>query len=36
MLLEILNTIDSAVWGPWLLILLLGVGVLFTIRLGLI
>ena len=36
MLLEILNTIDSAVWGPWLLILLLGVGVMFTLRLGLI
>lgn len=36
MLLEILNTIDSAVWGPWLLILLLGVGVIFTLRLGLI
>ena len=36
MLLEILNTIDSAVWGPWLLILLLGVGVMLTLRLGLI
>mgnify|MGYP000311553414 FL=1 len=36
MLLEILNQIDSMVWGPWLLILLLGTGVLFTIRLGFI
>ena len=35
MLLEILNTIDGAVWGHGLIILLLGVGV-FTIRLGLI
>ena len=32
MLLEI----DSMVWGPWLLILLLGTGVLFTLRLGFI
>ena len=36
MLLEIFNQIDSMVWGPWLLILLLGTGVLFTIRLGFI
>ncbi len=36
MLLEILNQIDSMVWGPWLLILLLGTGVLFTLRLGFI
>ena len=36
MLLEILNKIDSMVWGPWLLILLLGTGILFTLRLGFI
>jgi len=36
MLLEILNQIDSMVWGPWLLILLLGTGILFTLRLGFI
>lgn len=36
MLLETLNQIDSMVWGPWLLILLLGTGILFTLRLGFI
>ena len=36
MLLEILNQIDSMVWRPWLLILLLGTGILFTLRLGFI
>lgn len=35
-LLDILNEIDSMVWGPWLLALLLGTGIMLTIRLGLI
>ena len=31
---ELLNTIDSLVWGPPLLILLVGTGLFLTIRLG--
>lgn len=36
MLLDILNRVDSIVWGPWLIALLVGTGILFTIRLGLL
>ncbi len=35
-LLSFLQTIDSFVWGPPLLILLVGTGVYFTFRLGLL
>lgn len=35
-LLDILNEIDSIVWGPWLLALLLGTGIMLTVRLGLL
>lgn len=35
-MLDLLNTIDSFVWGPPLLVLLVGTGILLTIRLGLI
>ena len=35
-MLEILNTIDEFIWGPPLLLLLVGTGILLTIRLGLI
>lgn len=35
-LLQILNEIDSFVWGPPLITLLIGTGILLTIRLGLI
>lgn len=35
-MLDILNAIDSFVWGPPLLVLLIGTGILLTIRLGLI
>lgn len=34
MLVDILNQIDSIVWGPWLLILLVGTGVFLSCRLG--
>ena len=36
MLADVLNQIDAIVWGPWLLVLLVGTGVYLTIRLGLI
>lgn len=35
-MLDILNSIDSFVWGPPLLVLLIGTGILLTVRLGLI
>lgn len=35
-MLDVLNTIDSLVWGPPLLILLMGTGILLTIRLNLL
>lgn len=35
-MLEILNAIDDFVWGPPLLVLLVGTGIYLTIRLGLI
>ncbi len=35
-MLEILSTIDSFVWGPPLMILLIGTGILLTVRLGLL
>ncbi len=34
MLADVLNQIDSIVWGPWLLVLLVGTGVYLSIRLG--
>lgn len=34
MLVDVLNQIDSIVWGPWLLILLVGTGVFLSCRLG--
>ena len=34
MLTDVLNQIDSIVWGPWLLVLLVGTGVYLSIRLG--
>ena len=34
--LSILNTIDTFIWGPPLLVLLVGTGIYFTIRLGVI
>ncbi len=34
MLVDVLNQIDSIVWGPWLLILLVGTGVYLSCRLG--
>lgn len=34
MLADVLNRIDSIVWGPWLLILLVGTGVFLSCRLG--
>ena len=34
MLVNVLNQIDSIVWGPWLLILLVGTGVYLSCRLG--
>ncbi len=36
MLLDVLNQIDSIVWGPWLLVLLVGTGIYLTIRLSLL
>lgn len=33
MVLNILNQINGIVWGPWLLILLVGTGILMTVRL---
>lgn len=36
MLLELLNTIDGFVWGPWLLALLVGTGIYLTFRLQLL
>lgn len=36
MLTDILNQIDGYVWGPWLLVLLVGTGVWLTLRLSLI
>lgn len=35
-MLDILNAIDSFVWGPPMLVLLIGTGILLTLRLGLI
>ena len=35
-MLELLNSIDTFVWGPPLMILLIGTGVLLTVRLGLL
>ena len=35
-MLETLNAIDSFVWGPPLLVLLVGTGIMLTIRLGLL
>lgn len=35
-MLELLNTIDTLVWGPPLMILLMGTGIMLSIRLGLI
>ena len=35
-MLEFLNSVDSLVWGPPLMILLMGTGILLSIRLGLI
>lgn len=35
-MLDLLNQIDSIVWGPWLLVLLVGTGVYLTIRLSLL
>lgn len=34
MLVDVLNEVDSIVWGPWLLILLVGTGVYLSCRLG--
>lgn len=34
MLVDVLNQVDSIVWGPWLLILLVGTGVFLSCRLG--
>ena len=34
MLVDVLNQIESIVWGPWLLILLVGTGVYLSCRLG--
>ena len=34
--LETLNAIDSLVWGPPLLILLIGTGIMLTVRLKLL
>ena len=33
--LKLLNSIDSIIWGPPLLVLLVGTGIYFTIRVGL-
>ena len=33
-LIDVLNNIDSFIWGPPLLILLVGTGILFTFKLG--
>lgn len=35
-MLDLLNQIDAIVWGPWLLVLLVGTGVYLTIRLRLL
>ncbi len=35
-MLDLLNQIDAIVWGPWLLVLLVGTGVWLTVRLGLL
>ena len=35
-MLEILNRLDSFVWGPPLLILLVGTGIYLSLRLGLL
>ena len=35
-MLDLLNQIDAMVWGPWLLVLLVGTGVYLTIRLRLL
>ena len=35
-MLDLLNQINAIVWGPWLLVLLVGTGVYLTIRLGLL
>ena len=34
--LQLLNSIDGFIWGPPLLVLLVGTGIYFTVRLGLI
>ena len=35
-MLEILNSIDGFIWGPPLMILLIGTGILMSVRLGLL
>ena len=35
-MMDILNTINSFVWGPPLMVLLIGTGILLTVRLGLL
>lgn len=35
-MLELLSTVDSLVWGPPLMLLLIGTGILLTVRLGLL
>lgn len=35
-MLEILNSIDGFIWGPPLMILLMGTGILMSVRLGLL
>ena len=35
-MLDLLNQIDAIVWGPWLLVLLVGTGIYLTIRLRLL
>ena len=35
-IIEILNKVDSFVWGPPLLILLMGTGIYLTVKLGLL
>ena len=35
-MLEILNSIDGFIWGPPLMMLLMGTGILMSVRLGLL
>ena len=35
-MLELLNSIDSFIWGPPLMMLLIGTGILMSVRLGLL